>query len=133
MHKCIGERNGSSLQCSCLENPRDRGAWCAALYGVAQSRTRLTRLSSSTQFGVGAPRRKEGGGTLVTEVVSSVDMRWSREASEEVAEKEPAEEGAERSVLQVVGTACAKALRQGPVRLAEEEVRLAWAAGVLAA
>ena len=45
---CIGEGNGSSLQCSCLENPRDGGAWWAAGCGVAQSRTRLKRLSSST-------------------------------------------------------------------------------------
>ena len=45
---CIGEGNGSPLQCSCLENPRDRGAWWAAVYGVAQSRTRLKRLSSSS-------------------------------------------------------------------------------------
>ena len=37
--------NGNSLQCSCLENPRDRGAWWAAVYGVAQSRARLKRLS----------------------------------------------------------------------------------------
>ena len=44
---CIGEGNGSLLQCSCLENPRDGGAWWAAVYGVAQSRTRLKRLSSS--------------------------------------------------------------------------------------
>ena len=45
---CIGEGNGNPLQCSCLENPRDRGAWWAAIYGVAQSRTRLKRLSSSS-------------------------------------------------------------------------------------
>ena len=45
---CIGEGNGNPLQCSCLENPRNRGAWCAAIYGVAQSRTRLKRLSSSS-------------------------------------------------------------------------------------
>ena len=38
---CIGEGNGNPLQCSCLENPRDREAWWAAVYGVAQSRTRL--------------------------------------------------------------------------------------------
>ena len=44
---CIGEGNGNPLQCSCLENPRDRGAWWAAIYGVAQSWTRLKRLSSS--------------------------------------------------------------------------------------
>ena len=43
-----GERNGNPLQCSCLENPRDRGAWWAAVYGVAQSRTWLKRLSSSS-------------------------------------------------------------------------------------
>ena len=35
---CIGEGNGNPLQCSCLENPRDGGAWWAAVYGVAQSR-----------------------------------------------------------------------------------------------
>ena len=45
---CIGEGNGNPLQCSCLENPRDGGAWLAAIYGVAQSRTRLKRLRSSS-------------------------------------------------------------------------------------
>ena len=45
---CIGEGNGNPLQCSCLENPRDGGAWWAAVYRVAQSRTRLKRLSSSS-------------------------------------------------------------------------------------
>ena len=45
---CIGEGNVNSLQCSCLENPRDGGAWWAAVYGVAQSRTQLKRLSSSS-------------------------------------------------------------------------------------
>ena len=44
---CIGEGNGKQLQCSCLENPRDGGAWWAAIYGVAQSWTQLKRLSSS--------------------------------------------------------------------------------------
>ena len=37
---CIGEGNGNPLQCSCLENPRDRGAWWAAVHGVSKSRTR---------------------------------------------------------------------------------------------
>ena len=46
---CIGEGNGNPLQCSCLENPKDGGAWWAAVYGVAQSRTRLKRLSSSSK------------------------------------------------------------------------------------
>ena len=45
---CIGEGNGNPLQCSCLENPRDGGAWWAAVCGVAQSRTRLKWLSSSS-------------------------------------------------------------------------------------
>ena len=45
---CIGEGNGNPLQYSCLENPRDREAWWAAFYGVAQSRTLLKRLSSSS-------------------------------------------------------------------------------------
>ena len=45
---CIGEGNGNPFQCSCLENPRDGGAWWAAVYGVSQSWTRLKRLSSSS-------------------------------------------------------------------------------------
>ena len=49
---CFGEGNGNPLQCSCLENPRDGGAWWAAIYGVAQSRTQLKRLSSSSSSGV---------------------------------------------------------------------------------
>ena len=45
---CIGEGHGNLLQCSCLKNPRDGGAWWAAVYGVAQSRTWLKRLGSSS-------------------------------------------------------------------------------------
>ena len=45
---CIGEGNGNPLQCSCLENPRDSGAWWAAVSGVTQSWTRLKQLSSSS-------------------------------------------------------------------------------------
>ena len=48
MHACIGEGNGNPLQCSSLENPRDGGAWWAAVYGAAQSPTRLKRLSNSS-------------------------------------------------------------------------------------
>ena len=44
---CIGEGNGTPLQCSCLENPRDKEAWWAAVYGVTQSRTRLKWFSNS--------------------------------------------------------------------------------------
>ena len=47
---CIGEGNGNPLQCSCLVNPRDGGAWWAAVYGVAESQTRLKRLSSSSSL-----------------------------------------------------------------------------------
>ena len=47
---CIGEGNSNPLQCSCLENPRDGGAWWAAVSGVAQSRARLKRLSSSSSY-----------------------------------------------------------------------------------
>ena len=45
---CIGEGNGNPLQCSCLENPRDGGAWWAAVSGVSQNRTRRKRLSSGS-------------------------------------------------------------------------------------
>ena len=45
---CIGEGNGNPLQCSCFENPRDGGAWWAAIYGVTQSPTRLKQLSRSS-------------------------------------------------------------------------------------
>ena len=47
-HRDLGEGHGNPLQCSCLENPRDGGAWWAAIYGVAQSQARLKRLSSSS-------------------------------------------------------------------------------------
>ena len=46
----VGEGNGNPLQCSCLENPRDGGAWWAAIYGAAQSRTQLKQLSSSSSM-----------------------------------------------------------------------------------
>ena len=47
---CIGEGNGNPLHYSCMENPRDRGTWWAAVYGVAQSQTRLKWLSSSIKY-----------------------------------------------------------------------------------
>ena len=52
---CIGGGNGNPLQCSCLENPRDGAACWAAVYGVAQSRTRLKLLSSSSTIGINMP------------------------------------------------------------------------------
>ena len=57
---CIGEGNSNPLQCSCLENPRDGEAWGAALWGVAQSRTRLKRLSSSSSILLGFPAASAG-------------------------------------------------------------------------
>ena len=47
-----GEGNGNPLQCSCLENPRDGGAWWAAIYGVAQSWTRLSDLAAAAAAAV---------------------------------------------------------------------------------
>ena len=62
---CIGEGNGNPLQCSCLDNPRDGGAWWAAVYGVAQSQTRLKRLSSSSSIVVVFQCRRPGFSPLV--------------------------------------------------------------------
>ena len=62
----IGEGNGNPLQCSCLENPRDGGAWWAAIYGVAQSWTRLKRLSSgSSRLGKNSDSGGNGGISMV--------------------------------------------------------------------
>ena len=66
---CIGEGNGYPLQCSCLENSRDGGAWWAAVYGVAQGRTRLERLSSSSSFR-GSRCRKAGHILIVAETTT---------------------------------------------------------------
>ena len=65
---CIREGNGNPLQCSCLENPRDGGVWWAAVYRVAQSRTQLKRLSSSS---VGSGRRMISPQQLFKSQVSS--------------------------------------------------------------
>ena len=59
---CIGEGNGNPLQCSCLENPRDGGAWWAAIYGVAQSQTQLKRLSSSSKSIMPMKQNNHAGG-----------------------------------------------------------------------
>ena len=58
--RSLGEGNGNPLQCSCLENPRDRGAWWAVVYGVTQSRTQLKRLSSSSKKRQGFPGGSAG-------------------------------------------------------------------------
>ena len=71
---CIGEGNGNPLQCSCLENPRDGGAWWAAVYGVAQSRTRLKRLSSSSR---GSSLVAKSCLTLATPQTVACQVPWS--------------------------------------------------------
>ena len=62
---CTGEGNGNPLHCSCLENPRDRAAWWAAVYGVAHSRTRLQRLSSSSSSSSNSTQKSR---TIMTEI-----------------------------------------------------------------
>ena len=76
---CIGEGNGNPLQCSCLENPRDGGAWWAAVSGVIQSRTRLKRLSSSSSSSL--PVVAYPGGLVVKNLPANAgdtsDAGWS--------------------------------------------------------
>ena len=52
MKRLLGGGHGNPLQCSCLENPMGKGAWPAVLHGVAQSQTRLKRLSTYTCNGI---------------------------------------------------------------------------------
>ena len=67
---CIGEGNGNPLQCSCLENPRDGGAWWAAVYGVTWSRTLLKWLSNSS--------RKSWGRWFTSQpLLTAVQRRWT--------------------------------------------------------
>ena len=72
---CIGEGNCNPLQCSCLENPRDGGAWWAAVYGVAQSWTRLKRLSSSSSKWLG--KLFTGTGCCLAEIFMDAGVRLS--------------------------------------------------------
>ena len=71
---CTGEGNGNLLHCSCLENPRDGGAWWAAVYGVTQSRTRLKGLSSSSSSSRGEEALQEVGSlqSLTPQVMQAV-------------------------------------------------------------
>ena len=76
---CIGEGNGNTLQCSCLQNPRDREAWWAAIYGVAQSRTQLKRLSSSSSSTLG-----KGWKTVILQwrnLQNTTSARWPKSTS----------------------------------------------------
>ena len=72
---CIGEGNGNPLHCSCLENPRDRGAWWAAVYGVAESRTRLKQLSSSRYEDLEA-QSSEIINELIDQTLISNSLEW---------------------------------------------------------
>ena len=77
---CIGEGNGNPLQCSCLENPRDGEAWWAAVYGVAQSRTRLKWLSNSNPKDYSQPGSSVRG-ILQTRILEKVAISFSRGSS----------------------------------------------------
>ena len=68
---CIGEGNGNPLQCSCLENPRDGGAWWAAVYGVTQSQTRLKQFSSSSRVKNEGKRVGESGDSEISNPLRS--------------------------------------------------------------
>ena len=70
-------RKWQPLQCSCLENPRDRGAWWASVYGVAQSRTRLKRLSSSSSSQYSCLENPGDGGARWA-AVHGVPQSWTR-------------------------------------------------------
>ena len=72
---CIGEGNGNPLQRSCLENPRDGGAWWAAVYGVAQSQTWLKWLSSSSS----RRRKKKGFEKFFEEIIVEIFPNMEKE------------------------------------------------------
>ena len=81
---CTGEGNGNPLQCSCLENPRDGGAWWAAIYGVAQSQTQLTQLRSSSS----SRQRKQEAPKPCSSVASDVFQVLPKEATVERASEQ---------------------------------------------
>ena len=83
-HELKMNRVGKPLQCSCLENPRDGGAWWAAVYGVAQSRTQLKRLSSSSSSRVGkrVQERVKGKKFIDGEIGSSSESTAKWETAE---------------------------------------------------
>ena len=82
----IGEGNGNPLQCSCLENPRDGGAWWATIYGVSQSRTRLKRLSSSSSSSRGeyhyyscfVDEKSENNNNNITNIILIISHHYNK-------------------------------------------------------
>ena len=97
---CIGEGNGNPLQCFCLENPRDGGTWWASIYGVAQSRTQLKRLSSSSSSSNLIKKIRDTKGTCHAKMGSIKDRhvmditeaegikKWRQEYTEELYKKD---------------------------------------------
>ena len=83
---CIGEGTGNPLQCSCLENPKDEGAWWAAIRGVARSRTRLKQLSSSSSSSSGLV-----GDTDIQYYVASVIQEGGTECCRNTGRNSPLE------------------------------------------
>ena len=78
-----GEGNGNLVQCSCLENPRNGGAWWAAVSGVAQSRTRLKRLSSSSSSNIPIALAHGDWGMLFQEKAITISMSLRQNLSSE--------------------------------------------------
>ena len=96
----MGGGNGNPLQCSCLENPRDSGAWWAAVFGVAQSRTQLKWLSSNLIFRTNTQKRcpshyrglecksRKSGNTWSNRQIWPWSMEWSRANANRVLPRE---------------------------------------------
>ena len=101
-----GEGNGNPLQCSCLENPRDGGAWWAAVYGVAQSRTRPKWLRSSSCGSCWRCQRNREKGSLLPFIYFSVSSQCLPLA-------EPAGEGVCKMQPQASGPGAGEEVKQG--------------------
>ena len=116
---CIGEENSNPLQCSCLENPRDGGAWWAAVYGVTQSRKQLKWLSSSSSMGYIWLQRKRGssiwskrsslctdprGRMMVPRKWKSSRMPGVQEREGDMVPKEAGESGRSRPMIKELRT-----------------------------
>ena len=95
---CMGEGNGNPFQCSCLENPRDGGAWWAAVYGVAQSQTQLKRLSSSSS----SSRLFYSRASLVAQRLKRLPPMWETQV-QSLGWEDPLEKGKATSILQYSG------------------------------
>ena len=79
---CIGEGNGNPLQCSCLENLRGGGAWWVAVYGVAQSRTRLKRLTAAAAAAAAAAEELGKPMAFLVDKFTEIESRNGRKMIE---------------------------------------------------